>query len=279
MKFVYFGYDFMIGCARRLLQDGHQLAGVFTFPCDNVFNFNTETLDLAQQLSIPATLEKPEKSGIDHFINDGVQCFLSAGYPFKIPAIDPLRACGINLHPSLLPQGRGLMPTPYILLDHPQASGFTVHKLTEEFDKGDILHQTSLPLQDGETVETLSARIALRAPDILSMILSDLPFYWSGAKPQNEKRASYFPPPTEKMRTLDWSQPVARIDKTAKAFGRYGSLAHFDGDLWVVYDHDAWPERHNYKPGTVALHLSREVIVAAKDGFVVLKEFHRAQVS
>ena len=50
MKFVYFGYDMMLGCARRLIADGHQLAGIFTFPCDNVFNFNIETVALARQL-------------------------------------------------------------------------------------------------------------------------------------------------------------------------------------------------------------------------------------
>ena len=278
MKCVYFGYDFMIGCARRLLEDGHTLAGIFTFPCDNVFNFNGECLALAQQLNIPITQDKPQPADIDFFINQGVECFISAGYPFKIPPIDPLRACGINIHPSLLPQGRGLMPTPYILTQHPEIAGFTIHKLSNEFDKGDILHQMAIPVSDQETVETLSARIALRAPDMLSMVLSDLPFYWSEAKPQNERKASYFPPPTETMRTLDWSQSVQEIDKTARAFGRYGSLAQFDGDLWVVYDHDVWAERHHHKPGNVVLRLSREVTIAAKDGYVCLKEFHRAGV-
>jgi methionyl-tRNA formyltransferase len=278
MKFVYFGYDFMLGSVQRLLRDGHQLLGIFSFPCDNVFNYNEQTLALAKQLNVPVRLDKPTKYDIDFYLQKGCECFLSAGYPFKIPPIDETRAKGINVHPSLLPQARGLMPTPHIILNHPQASGMTVHKLTQKFDQGDILHQTPLPLNERETVETLSARIAMRAPDILSMIFSDLQTYCKDAKPQNEKKSSYFNPPTDEMRLLDWNSNVEKIDRTARAFGRYGSLAKFDNDLWVVYAHDAWKEKHNMKPGTVALKLSREIVIAAKDGFVCLKEFHKAQM-
>lgn len=279
MKFVYFGYDFLLGSALRLLEDGHELIGVFTFPCDNVFNFNAQTLALARHLDIPFKQDPPLASDIEFFQARGAGCFLSAGYPFKIPPIDSNRSYGINVHPSLLPAGRGLMPTPHIIMNHPKASGLTVHKLAPRFDEGDILHQTPLPLRDHETVETLSARIALRAPDILSMLFSDLPTYWNDARPQNEKKASWFPPPDDLMRTLDWNLPVERIDTIARAFGRYGSLARFDNDLWIVYAHDVWKERHHLKPGTVALRLPREVIIAAKNGFVCLKEFQKAQAS
>ena len=80
------------------------------------------------------------------------------------------------------------------------------------------------------------------------------------------------------MRTLDWTQPVARIDHTARAFGRYGSLARIDGVLHVVYAADMWEETHALPPGTVAARLSREIIIAASDGYVLLKDFQTAQI-
>ena len=118
----------------------------------------------------------------------------------------------------------------------------------------------------------------MRAPDILSMIFSDLPTYWKDAKTQNEKKASYLAAPDDAMRLLDWNYPVEKLDRIARAFGRYGSLAKFDNDTWVVYAHDAWEEKHNMKPGTVALRLSREIVLAAKDGFFCIKEAHKAQM-
>lgn len=276
MRFVFFGYDFMLPGVEHLLADGHELIGIFTFPCDGVFNFNTQTIALANKLKIPVTDQKPRKSDIELFQEKGCECFLSAGYPFKIPPVTKNGAFGINLHPSLLPLGRGLMPTPYIIIDHPAASGMTIHKLSPEFDQGDILHQMELPLHERETVETLSARIALHAPGMLSMVMKELSHYWENAKPQNKKKALYFPPPSEDMRKLDWNLPVLRIDKVARAFGRYGSLALFDDKTWIVYAHDVWEEKHLMAPGTVAARTSREIVMAAKDGFVCVKDFYPA---
>src|SRR5689334_7822406 len=103
MKFVYCGYDFMLPTARRLIQDGHNLAGVFTFPCDNVFNFNLETIDLAKKHRVQASLEKPSAGDIAALNPEVV---IVAGYLHKLPDVSP--AYGINIHPSYLPKGRGL---------------------------------------------------------------------------------------------------------------------------------------------------------------------------
>ena len=278
MKFVYFGYDFMIGVVQRLLADGHQLAGVFTFPCDNVFNFNADIVALATGRNIPLFTDRPTPAALATFLASGATCFLAAGYPYKIPPIETPGVFAINVHPSLLPKGRGIMPTPHILMDHPEAAGLTFHKMTQDFDGGAILDQRALPLHPRETVETYSARIAMAAPAMASRLLADLPDAWARARPQDESQASHFPPPPESMRTLDWTQPVARIDQTARAFGRYGSLARIDGVLHVVYAADMWEETHALPPGTVAARLSREIIIAASDGYVLLKDFQTAQI-
>lgn len=165
------------------------------------------------------------------------------------------------------------MPTPTILMHHPEASGVTVHKLTQGFDEGDILIQHALPLSAQDDVETLSSRIALCAPNIISDVFARLPILWRGAMPQDASKACVFAMPDEAMRTLDWNKGVADIEKTGRAFGRFGALARFDGKLWAVYNFKGWVEPHDYQPGDVACVLSREVVIAVKDGFVCLKDF------
>lgn len=273
MKFVYFGYDFMLGSIERLIRDGHELLGVLSFECDNIFNFNLKTQQLADRHQVPFTLSRPESQHIENYVSKGADLFLAAGYLYKIPDIDPDRAFGINVHPSYLPAGRGMMPTPYIIKDHPEAAGISIHRLTQGFDRGRILYREQFIIEEDEDVETYSARITMRAPDILSMIVADLPEYWQKAELQNENEASYFPPPGEAMRTLSWNGPVKDIDKTARAFGRYGCLARIGEKLYVVYNLKCWKESHTLAPGQIAALLSREIVIAASDGFVCLKEF------
>ena len=174
MKFVFFGYDFMLNAVDRLVQDGHELIAIKSFECDNIFNFNKRCQAYAHDKNIPFDTVAPTSADIDKFLGRGCELFLAAGYAFKVPPIDEKKAYGINFHPSFLPYGRGIMPTPYILMSYPDSSGITIHKMTQRYDQGDILYQEKLPLNENEDVETLSARIAMRAPHILSMVMGDI---------------------------------------------------------------------------------------------------------
>ncbi len=275
MDFVYFGYDFMLPAVRNLVARGHRLKGVFSFECDNIFNFNQQTQQFAKIHKAPFTLEPPTPEALQPFLAQGVGCFLSAGYRHKIPPIDDSRAYAVNVHPTALPLARGVMPIPRILLQNMQeAAGFTAHKMTQRFDEGDILLQETFALSPRETVETYCAKIAMRAPDMLERLFAGLPALWQNARPQDHARATWLKAPTEDMRFLDPAQTIAEIDRVGRAFGRFGSFIRFNNQVWAVFNYDIWAEAHSYTVGEVVATLSRETTLAVKDGFLTLKEFY-----
>lgn len=65
----------------------------------------------------------------------------------------------INIHPSLLPAFKGLKPQQQALDAGVRISGCTVHFVTPELDAGPIVAQAAVPVLDGDTAETLAARI------------------------------------------------------------------------------------------------------------------------
>lgn len=277
MRFVYFGYDFMLPAIRRLTSEGHALLGVFTFEVDNVFNFNTATIDFARRQGAPVILSRPDTAHIDEFLAQGCEVFLSAGYPYKIPPVNSETAYAVNIHPTYLPHARGLMPIPRIILENAtNAAGFTAHKMTQQFDAGDILLQKKFPLLPNETVETYTAKIAMRAPDMVSELFNDLPDLWRKARPQSARSASHYPPPTDRDRTLDWNKTTAELDRTSRAFGRFGCLAQTPEGIFIACDATFWKERHNLSPGTIAAITAREMTLACADGYACLKEFYPA---
>lgn len=275
MKFVYFGYDFSINVVHRLTTEGHQLMGLYTFECDNIFSFNNRIKLFALEHGIEAKEGKIQKNDIETFLSQGCKAFISNGYKYKIPPIDETQAYALNVHPALLPRARGIMPMPHILLNDPKAAGITVHKMTQEYDAGDILYQESIPVDHKTDIEVLSCKIALRTPEILSHILTDLPKYWKKAKKQNEKLATLIPEPDNAMRTLDWSKSVEELLCIGKAFGHYGSIARLGPYNFVVYQFNGWEEKHNLEAGIVVCELPYEVVVTASNGFICLKEFQR----
>ena len=65
----------------------------------------------------------------------------------------------LNIHPSLLPAFPGL-DAQYQALEHGvKISGCTVHFVDEGLDAGPIILQAAVPVLDGDTVDSLSARI------------------------------------------------------------------------------------------------------------------------
>jgi phosphoribosylglycinamide formyltransferase-1 len=65
----------------------------------------------------------------------------------------------LNVHPSLLPAFAGLEPQRQAVEHGVRVSGVTVHLVTSELDNGPIVVQRPVPVSDGDTPETLAARI------------------------------------------------------------------------------------------------------------------------
>jgi phosphoribosylglycinamide formyltransferase-1 len=65
----------------------------------------------------------------------------------------------LNIHPSLLPQYRGLHTHARALEAGDTVAGCTVHEVTAALDDGPILGQAEVPVVPGDTPETLAARV------------------------------------------------------------------------------------------------------------------------
>jgi phosphoribosylglycinamide formyltransferase 1 len=67
----------------------------------------------------------------------------------------------LNIHPSLLPNYRGLDVHRRVLEAGGTVSGCTVHLVTDEVDSGEIIGQLQVAVQPGDTAESLAARVRL----------------------------------------------------------------------------------------------------------------------
>ncbi len=89
-----------------------------------------------------------------------------AAYPDRI----------LNVHPSLLPAFPGLDAQQQALDFGAKVAGCTVHFVDEAVDHGVIILQRTVPVEDSDTPETLSARILIEEhrayPEAITRVLS-----------------------------------------------------------------------------------------------------------
>ena len=89
-----------------------------------------------------------------------------AGFLWKVPA-EMVRAFPekiINIHPALLPKfgGKGMYGMHVhraVLEKGEKESGITIHYVNEAYDEGDIIRQEKVAVSQGETPESLAAKI------------------------------------------------------------------------------------------------------------------------
>ncbi|MCP5432562.1 MAG: phosphoribosylglycinamide formyltransferase [Alphaproteobacteria bacterium] len=91
----------------------------------------------------------------------GVDLLCAAGFMRVLTASFIARWEGrfLNVHPSLLPSFPGLHPQQQALDAGVKVSGCTVHFVTAEVDAGPIVAQVAVPVLEGDTADTLAARI------------------------------------------------------------------------------------------------------------------------
>jgi phosphoribosylglycinamide formyltransferase 1 len=90
--------------------------------------------------------------GVSLVVGAGYMRVLSPVFLERFPAI-------LNVHPSLLPEFRGLRAVAGALEAGVGETGVTVHFMVEEVDAGPIVAQERVPVLPGDTEESLLARL------------------------------------------------------------------------------------------------------------------------
>ena len=129
-----------------------------------------QALERARKHGAPAVFLDPKATPgkeaydaviLEHLRKHDVGLVALAGY-MKIVTrviIDAYAGRIMNIHPSLLPSFTGLAAQQQALDWGVKMSGCTVHFVEEGVDTGPIIQQTAVPVLEGDTAESLEARI------------------------------------------------------------------------------------------------------------------------
>lgn len=84
-----------------------------------------------------------------------------------------------NIHPALLPKfgGRGMygMNVHTAVIEAKESeTGVTIHRVNAEYDSGEIVAQTTVPVLEDDTPEVLAAKVLEREHEFLVEVISDI---------------------------------------------------------------------------------------------------------
>lgn len=218
MRIVFMGTpDFAVPPLKRLIDEGHDVVGVYCQPDKPQGRHFTLTPPpvkvLALEKGIPVFQPKTLR-------DEKVQAELSALSPElivvaaygKILPVEvleiPPKGC-INIHGSLLPKYRGAAPIQWAVINNDVTAGVTVMQMEEGLDSGAMLLKKSLTVGEDETAGELFDRLALLGADALIEALQN----FSSLVPvcQNEDEATWAPMLKKTDGEIDWSEDAEKI--------------------------------------------------------------------
>ncbi|MEO2266589.1 phosphoribosylglycinamide formyltransferase [Pseudoalteromonas sp. YIC-656] len=88
-------------------------------------------------------------------------CVVLAGFMRILSAglVQKFKGKMLNIHPSLLPKYQGLNTHQRALDANDKVHGVSVHFVTEELDGGPVIVQAQVPIEDGDTAQSLAQKV------------------------------------------------------------------------------------------------------------------------
>lgn len=219
MRILFMGTpDFAAVSLKRLVEDGHEICGVFTQP-DKPRNRNKVTFSpvkeyaLSQDLTVYQPTKLRDGTALELVRSLAPELIVVVAYgrilPKDILDVPPL-GC-VNVHASLLPQYRGSAPINWAMLNGDTETGVSIMYMAEELDAGDVILTAKTPIDPEEDLPSLWDRLAKAGAEALAEALPLLAAGTAPRTPQDSTQATFAPMLSRELSPIDWTKPMAAI--------------------------------------------------------------------
>lgn len=251
-------------CLKQLAHDGANIICVYTHddaPGEEIWFHSVR--DEAERLGIPVrSPKKLDAAETEHLRALAPELILSCYYRAIIPKeiLELPRLGAFNIHGALLPKYRGRACVNWAVLNGERQTGATLHVMTEQADRGDIVAQRSVPIAFTEDAHDVFLKVAEAARAIVAEQLPALEAGTAPRTPQDESQATYFGRRRPEDGRIDWNKSALEIYNLIRAVTHPfpGAFAELDGNKYFIWK--ALPAEGKGIPGTV---ISREPLVVA----------------
>jgi methionyl-tRNA formyltransferase len=282
VRICFFGTpEFAVPSLRMLINEGHDIAGVFTQP-DRPKGRSKKPVpppvkELALSAGIPVfQFEKIRLEGLDALRELKPEICVSAafGQIFSKEIIDVAPLGIINVHASLLPKLRGAAPIQWAIINGDTETGVTTMHTDEGIDTGDMILSAKTTILPDENSAELSLRLSEMGAELLCKTLRLIEKGEAPRHKQNEVDATRCPMLKKETGRIDWQMPVTDIINLIRGVnpwpGAYTSMG--DGTL-KIWKASAFDGEATGRPGEVIVADGKAgIIVKAKDGALRLDE-------
>jgi len=275
MRILFMGTpDFAVSSLKRLVEDGHEICGVFTQP-DKPKNRGhkmqfppVKEYALEQGLTVyqPLKMRDGEAFGIVQELQPELIVVAAYGKILPEDILNYPQYGSINIHSSLLPKYRGAAPINWAILNDEKETGVSIMYMVKELDAGDVLHVLKTEIGESEDLPSLWARLSELGAQALAETLPMLENGTAVRQPQDETQVTYASMLSREMSPIDWSRSARAIDCQVRGLMPWPcATAEIAGTRFKVYK-TAPGQKTEKAPGTILSAGKKGIEMACGNG-------------
>lgn len=220
MKILFMGTpDFAVASLKRLVEDGHEICGVFTQP-DKPKNRGHKLLPppvkeyaLSHNIPVYQPVKMRDGTALSLVRELNPELIVVAAYGRILPEdiLNVPRLGSINVHSSILPKYRGAAPINWAILNGDDVTGVSIMYMAKELDAGDVILCMETPIDPNEDAQALTVRLAELGADALHEAIERISGGTAVRIPQDGEKVTYAPMLAREMSEIDWSRSAQQI--------------------------------------------------------------------
>ena len=220
MRILFMGTpDFAVASLKRLVEDGHDVCGVFTQP-DKPKNRGhkmafSPVKGYALTVGIPVYQPVKLRDGKALRLVQELapELIVVAAYGRILPEdiLNTPPYGSINVHSSILPKYRGAAPINWAILNGDSVTGVTIMYMAKELDAGDVILCRETAIDPDEDAQMLTARLAALGADALAEAVERLHDGTAVRTPQDHSAYTYAPMLDRSLSPLDFSKSARQL--------------------------------------------------------------------
>ena len=263
---------------QHLVDAGEEVVGVVCFPEDPSRPLPSpeySVREVAYRNFLPVYTVRPDQINTTPFVNvvRRLRPDLIVAMHFakilgrRILATPPL-GC-VNMHPSRLPEGRGMTPFVWHMALGQDRVYQALHYLDEGIDTGDIIDIVSVDVEPEDTGFTVTRKLCYASAEMFKRYLPLIKEGKAPRRPQGEENASYCKP-GHPWNRVDWSRPSIGVDRQVRAYTRpmQGAFTTIGGQRMIVWA-TRLPTENERDLAVSSDAVPGEVIAVKGDGWLV----------
>lgn len=220
MRVVFMGTpDFAVDCLDILVENGHDVVGVFSQPDKPQGRKQIMTppavkaraLELGLDVYQPVSFKDSEAAELLEKLAPELIVVVAYGKLIPQRVLDiPKYGC-INVHASLLPKLRGAAPIQWSVINGEKETGVTTMQLDAGLDTGDILLVKKTEIEPNETSGELFDRLKVLGAELLIETINAILNGTLNPIKQDDSQSTYASMLDKKLSPVDWTKTAQQV--------------------------------------------------------------------